>query len=587
MSKIYGKNLLCLFFLAFLPLCAWAQNPLKLRVTAEAGKENVLHKYKLPKTVADSLEARKTVKEVVTALHYDGYVLALMERMTVQEEAVVVQVSIGERFEWLRLDPGNLDKALIRRAGYRQRDFTDKPFRYKQVARLQESLLAHAEAHGYPFASLTIDSLYIDGNYIGGKLNFDPGPSITFDSLSIKSDFPIRQRFLQNHLDIKQGELYDQKRVERLVRALGRLPYLTVASAPSITFQNSEATINLDLAKKRINQIDGIIGFLPNANASENDNRLLVTGQFDLQLFNPFGSGKKIGLHWRRQNIETQTLFIEYDHPNFFRSPLSVSVDFDFLKQGREFTKRDLQLSLRYQVGGQGTFTVFTRQQGTDLIETEDLQQATVLPDIIDFDLALYGVGFSWNTLDDVFLPKRGMRVDLTASAGNKKIRPNPDIPNDLLIGLDFKNLQYDLSFHFENYQRLDRNLILLNRIEGGLQLNDQLFRNDAIRLGGLNSLRGFNENFFFATRYAMTTLEGRLFFDEFSFLSLFGDFAVLRETFSEMPKTDFPIGLGAGISFTTNAGIFNFVYAVGRSDASGGLSLNQSKIHFGFTSRF
>jgi translocation and assembly module TamA len=50
----------------------------------------------------------------------------------------------------------------------------------------------------------------------------------------------------------------------------------------------------------------------------------------------------------------------------------------------------------------------------------------------------------------------------------------------------------------------------------------------------------------------------------------------------------DSPTGLGAGLSFRTAAGLFQFVYSVGRSELlNTGFSLSNSKIHFGLTSRF
>ncbi len=584
MSKIYGKRLSFLLFLAFFHISSQAQTAYELKIEARGQGADVLKNYRYESEVSDTLSAVQVINDVLSALHNDGYLLARQTDFQLQDQLFQVLVEIGERFEWLALKAGNLDKGLMRRAGFRERLFTGKAFRYSQVARLQDRLLSYAEQNGYPFAKTRIDSLHISGNQLGGVLNFEPGPAILFDSLDVTSEMFIRSRFLGNFLDIKMGSTYNHKRIETLNRSLSALPYLKLAEEPRLTFQNSEATLHLKFSKRRINQIDGIIGFLPNAN---NDNKLLITGQFDIELYNPFGSGKMIGLHWRKQNVETQTLNLEYEHPNLLGSPLGARLEFDFLKQDTLFTTRDLNLELSYRLGGSGSFTVFTRQQGANLISTQHLQSVTRLPDVINFDLASYGVGFDWNSLDDIFLPKRGLSLSLNASVGNKKLRPSTEIPSDLLVGVDLKNLQYNLALSFEKHSTIGQNLVLLNRFDGGMLFNDRLFRNDAVRLGGLNSIRGFNENFFFATRYATTTAEARLFFDALSYFSLFTDFGVVYEDFSEEPVTDYPIGVGAGISFSTDAGIFNFVYALGRSDIAGALSLNQSKIHFGFTSRF
>lgn len=80
--------------------------------------------------------------------------------------------------------------------------------------------------------------------------------------------------------------------------------------------------------------------------------------------------------------------------------------------------------------------------------------------------------------------------------------------------------------------------------------------------------------------------MENRFYFESNSYLSLFADFGVL-ENVAESEKLETFIGFGTGISFETQRGIFNLVYAMGASETAGPVNLNRSKIHFGFTTRF
>jgi outer membrane protein assembly factor BamA len=116
----------------------------------------------------------------------------------------------------------------------------------------------------------------------------------------------------------------------------------------------------------------------------------------------------------------------------------------------------------------------------------------------------------------------------------------------------------------------------------GGL-FNSLLFRSELYRLGGLNSIRGFNENEFFAVWYAIASIEQRLYFQESSFLFLFADYARINEG----KDGDFSVlGAGAGLSFLTQAGVFSLVYALGESPTQR-FNPTFSKIHFGISSRF
>jgi outer membrane protein assembly factor BamA len=583
MSKVYLKYIYYLLFTIIFCFGVTAQTKYVLKLSTVDNSEEPLTKIRYPTAFNDSLKAIQTIKGVISSLHSEGYLLAALVTLNKAEDALIAKILIGEKFEWLRLSEGNLDRSLLRRSGFKEAQFKAKPFRFKQVARLEKFLLTYAERNGFPFASLKLDSLNIEDGHIGASLNLDLGPLIKFDSLDIKSDFTIKSRFLGSYLGINQNKAYDQRKIDYLAQRIRGLPYLRLSESPELTFQNAEATVHLVLEKRPVNQIDAIIGFLPNSNRS---NQLLVTGQVDIDLLNPFGSGKQIGLHWRRLSEETQTLNLQYAHPNLLGSPLNFEFGFDFLKQDTLFTKRNIDLRLGYNLEGNINMSVFSKSEGTDLIGTPQLEGDN-LPNTIDFDLTSYGFGFTWNNLNDPFIPSRGTGITIKASTGNKKIQRNNALPSEIYDKLDLRTLQYTFEFDIENYWRWKPNFVLVNKLSSGLKINDQLFENDAFRLGGLNSLRGFNENIFFASQYALTTIEGRLLFDENSYLLLFSDLAYIAGDFQRTQSSEVAFGIGAGLSFATTSGVFNFIYAIGSAESTGGFNFNQSKIHFGYTTRF
>jgi hemolysin activation/secretion protein len=114
---------------------------------------------------------------------------------------------------------------------------------------------------------------------------------------------------------------------------------------------------------------------------------------------------------------------------------------------------------------------------------------------------------------------------------------------------------------------------------------NENLFLNDLFRLGGLKSIRGFNENFFYARSYVYINIEQRLFFDQSSFLMIFVDGGTLENPY--FAKTiDYPVSFGAGLNLETGSGIFRFIYGVGKSNLQP-LEFSYSRIHFGYLARF
>ena len=139
-----------------------------------------------------------------------------------------------------------------------------------------------------------------------------------------------------------------------------------------------------------------------------------------------------------------------------------------------------------------------------------------------------------------------------------------------------------------ERFTRVSRASTFLLRTRWSGLFNDRIFLTDMFRLGGLSTLRGFNELEFYASRFAVATAELRYFTGPDSYLLAFFDQGYFQNNLQDRFQDDYPFGLGAGISFSTGAGIFSFVYSVGKSSAlQQNLNFQDARIHFGITNRF
>jgi len=563
-----------------------AQQSLSLKIISSDQSQNILSKFNYRETVIDSLSGVVVANRLAAELHSEGYLLAGISSATLIDQELTIYIEVGPIFEWLELRAGNLNQDLWRKLNFKESRFRKRAFQIKELSRLERNLLTYSEENGFPFASVKFDSLQIIDEGFSAALNVDFGPRITFDSVEVVQKGILKSRFAGAYLGIQLGDLYDQQLVNAVVPKMRKLVYLKMSKSPVLSFQNEEAKIELEVEKRRVNSIDGIIGVLPN---SSNNSGLLLTGQFDLELYNPFASGKHIGIHWRRLREETQTLALQYDHPNLLGSALSLKSDFNFLKQDSTFNRRVLGFDLNLNLGMNSTLGVITKITATDLIATSKYQGSNQLPDILDFRLTRYGLRYGFNNLDDPIIPRSGFLIEISGTVGNKIIRPNAELPNELYEEVDMKTLQYQYDLDIDHYLSMGAKATLFTSLHGGWLSNTNLFQNDTYRIGGLRTIRGFNEAGFFATRFVYSNVESRFYLDESSYLLLFTDLGRLEERFvgQEQKAADWVLGLGTGISFATNTGIFNFVYALGTSNSTGAINFNQSKIHFGFTTRF
>jgi outer membrane protein assembly factor BamA len=545
-------------------------------------------------TVPDSLTALRTVRELVLALQANAYLTASADGIRWGRDTVRVRLYVGEQFRWAYLHNGNLGDGLLTRAGYREKFFRRTPWRPADWVALQERVLTEAENQGYPFATIGLDSLRLSGRDIAGRVVLKRGPAVYLDSLQIVGTSKTKKRFLTKYLQLAPGQPYNQQRVAAAAALLRQLPYVRLRAEPEVRFAKNRARVYLLLDERPSNQFDAIVGLLPNTNGASG---VQFTGDVTINLRNLRGGGKQVGLQWRKTDAISQVLDASYLHPNIFGTPLEVGATFNLYKQTDNFLTLRPRVQVSYPTARAGRLTFFTEQRSSRLLldsqAYDKIKQTALLPNYLDSEYNSYGLGYSRASLDDLYFPHRGLFISAQGGVGTKTIRRNASIAEDLYNGLPLRSTQYSFGGRAERYWALGRQGVLLVRARGEGLFNQQFFLNDLFRLGGLNSLRGFQENQFYTNAYGVGTVEFRQFTGPEGYVFVFADQALLQAyqvTTTQLGARtlDSPTGLGAGLSFRTAAGLFQFVYSVGRSEfLNTGFSLNNSKIHFGLTSRF
>lgn len=559
--------------------------PVVVQLLTEAPDRPLLRPYRYRTTLPDSLAALREVRTLVLALQADAYLTASADEVRWHRDTLRVQLYVGEKFRWARLRNGNLGDGLLTRAGYREKLFREQPLQPQEWARLQQNILHEAENQGYPFATIGLDSVALRGADVEGRIVLRRGPAVVFDSLQIVGKTKTRARFLTKYLQLEPNQPFSQQRVQEAARRLRQLPYLQLKAEPEVRFARGRARVYFLLEDRTSNQFDAIVGVLPNPNPGIGQKRIQITGDVTINLRNISGGGKGIGVQWRKLDANSQLLDAQYVHPAFFGTPLELDGSFNLLKQDTLFLTSRPRLQLAYPLANAGRLSFFVEWRNSRLLTTDTTLRQ--LPANIDSRFTSYGLAYTWSTLDDPYFPRRGLLATGQGSIGTKRISKNANLSEALYDGLALRSTQVSLGLRVEQYFRVGRSGVLLARLRGEALVNERLFLNDLFRVGGLATLRGFNELNYYASQYAVGTVEFRQFTGPDAYVFLFVDQGYLRRDLPADPLPhDTPTGLGAGLSFRTGAGQFQFVYALGR-DQQQRFALNAGKIHFGITSRF
>ena len=125
----------------------------------------------------------------------------------------------------------------------------------------------------------------------------------------------------------------------------------------------------------------------------------------------------------------------------------------------------------------------------------------------------------------------------------------------DLLM----KSSQNQFEFTNAYYIPIKNNHVLKFNIQAaGIFGNSVIFKNELYRIGGLKTLRGFDEESIYASGFIIPTLEYRFLFAKNSNLLVFVEGAWYENNSINLYLNDKPVSFGAGINIDTKAGILS-----------------------------
>ncbi|MEQ8925649.1 MAG: ShlB/FhaC/HecB family hemolysin secretion/activation protein [Fulvivirga sp.] len=514
----------------------------------------------------DSSGLARLSQDVLNELYGKGYLEAAFKIFN-KDSIYAIHWVVGEKYQWATLSPGNVPEYMLSKIGYRTKLYSNEPFNPDQLSKLLNSIIKESENNGRPFASIKLDSLSIIDETFYATLNYDSGPEILFDDMSILGTTKVKQKWLASHLAIRSDQAYNQKLVDKIPATIEQLNYVSLMGIPTVIFKNSRAEVVIELADNQANSIDGIVGFLPN---EQEDGKLLVTGQVYLGLSNLFNSGKSLNLEWQSLRPRTQLLDLQYRHPNVFRSNFDFKGNFYLFKEDSIFLNRSTQLTISYN-NYRSELGAFYRNNSSTTLTTN-----TEVENINDLKVNYYGLTYAYRFNSTFNTAKTGLFIYGEGAIGNKEIER---------ITLS-TSTQYALKADIKAQIQISKVFSVYNGLMAGQLINNDLLRNDLFRLGGLKSIRGFNENFFFAEKYFINKTELRLYYQPNSYLFLFYDQGVLDYELTGEQYNDSPLGIGGGIALKLKGGLLNLAYGLGKSNDQD-FDTRLSKFHFGYIARF
>src|SRR5687767_10341771 len=231
----------------------------------------------LPASFPSQTEAMGYIARLTELFQSLGFITASVDSTRFDSSSATVHYYLGKRYRWTRIRTDAADFQLLEAVRWNSRLLEGAPVNFQLVQTLQQRLLDYMEEHGHPFAKIHLDSFEIAGEEVSALMKIVRGPLYTIDSIRVYGDAKIDNEFLQRYLDIKNKSIYNRKKLDQVTRRIAELSYVQEERVSNLSLLGTGSVLNLYLKQKKSSQVNVLVGFLPNSDATSTK-KFLITG---------------------------------------------------------------------------------------------------------------------------------------------------------------------------------------------------------------------------------------------------------------------------------------------------------------------
>jgi hypothetical protein len=428
-----------------------------------------------------------------------------------------------------------------------------------------EVINAETSKKGYPFSKLYLSNIRITNtNELEADLTIEStNQKRTIDDIIIKGYEKFPRSYLKHFLKIKKSQTFNLQTIQNKTEQLKSLNFANEIKSPEVLFTQDSTTLFLYLEKAKSNAFDGFLGFGTN----EETSKLEFDGYLNLNLTNNLNFGETFRLLYKSDENEQKTFETNISLPYLFKSPIGLDVLLRIFKKDSSFTTVNQSAKLHYQINAK--HKVYGGILNT---ESNNLLSKNTSSSIIDYKTNQFTLAYQFASpqIYNVLFPLN-TNIYLETAFGNRKT--SNETVNQSQYSIDaFKIFNFNL-----------KNSIYI-RVNGSNLVSDSYFENELLRFGGINSIRGFEENSIFASSFGLINSEYRFQLNRSIYIHSIIDAAYFENKFIEEQQKLFSYGFGFGL--LTKAGLFKFNYANGKTE-NVPFKLSNSKIHLSLTTKF
>ncbi|WP_091314387.1 BamA/TamA family outer membrane protein [Flavobacterium terrigena] len=418
------------------------------------------------------------------------------------------------------------------------------------------------EKKGFAQSKIKLDNFNKTNNQFQADLIIELNQVRKINNLVFQgySQFPvgIKKVFLRKY----RSKPFNKDVIKKIHSDFNSLPFVTQIKYPEVLLTIDSTKVYLYLEKRKNNSFDGFLGFGNN----EETQKLQFNGYLDLNLYNNLNSGERFNLYWKNDGNKQSTFNVNLDLAYVFQSPLALKSNLRIFKQDTIFQNSSFDFDLGYMINYNTKAFIGYKDNVSEAIQKNPSSF------VKDLKSTFYTVSFEHKKVDfdDSMFPDK-FSVFTKFGTGNR-------------TASSIKTNQFFAQFQFQQLLELNKkNYIHLKNDTYFLQSGDY-YTNELYRFGGIQSIRGFNENSLQGNVFSGIFAEYRYVASSNLYFYTITDYGYYQDKANN--SKDQLYGLGFGFGLLSNGGLFNLVYANGNA-GNQTIKLSNSIVQISFKTYF
>ena len=554
------KKILAVFLFIFFNLNALGQN-LYLKITAESKSElNTIDSIGYKKNHANAKGIIDEATFFSEKLKRIGFLEnEILANKKANDSTFVFDFKLGQKTDFIHIYIGTNSELQNLGVLDKNKDTLKMPFSETEV--FLNASLSKLERKGYSLAKLRLANLRNEKNILYADLNFQNEKLRQVNDIVINGydKFPeghkkeIRRRY--------KNKIFNQETLKNIHGDFEKFQFVNQTKYPEILFKTDTTKVYVYVEKAKPNRFDGFVGF-----GNDDNGDLKINGYLDLLLVNSLNVGERFNLYWKSDGNKQTTFNAALELPYMFRTPVGMKASLNIFKQDSTFQNTQTAIDLGYFFN-YNTRAYIGYQSGTSN-DIQNLEGST----ISDFENSFITGNFEFTQFknDDYFFPEKTL-VNIKGGTGKRTSENSNN--NQFFANIDLR----------KNLYLNEKNIVFIRSQSFYLQSDDYI-TNELYRFGGINSIRGFNENSLQANAFSSILTEYRYILAPTIYIHSIIDFGYFQDKTTDNDGN--LLGLGFGFGLLTKNGLFNLIYANGSTNDQQ-IKLSNSIVHISFKAKF